>query len=538
MSPIVEIRLHSADGRTREVPLDKPELILGRATTADLAFPQDNGLSRQHLSIENKNGGWWLRDLGSKNGTMLNGRKIEAAVRLKPGDRIVAGQQMLDVGPAGGSGPAAGATMIFVDEASTGMSTGGAIATGLAEVLRADPNRHVRALIKAGRELSSQRPLEELFGLILNLALEAVSAARGVLATIENGELIIRAHAGDDFRISTTVRDRVLTGRESLLIRDAQLDPNLREQASIVLQNVHSLLAVPLQTDNRVLGLIYADASRREFTREDLNLLTVLANVAAIRLEHARLAQIEVAERMLNHELQQATQIQQGLLPTTAPLVAGVDLAGASVACRGVGGDYFDFLPFADGRVGLVVGDVAGKGMAAALLMSSLQARVQILFTEASDLAPALTRLNQAVCLSCPGNRFITFFAAILDPATGELAYANAGHNPPLVVRADGTVERLDTPGMVLGVLKQGRYESARTQLAAGDVLVLYSDGVTEAVNSAGDEFDEPRLESTVLAQRSLGAGELVSAIHEAVADFAAGAPAADDITVLVAKRV
>jgi len=472
-----------------------------------------------------------VRDLGSKNGTLLNGRKMEGPALLKNGDRVTAGQQTLEVGSPG-------ATVLFVEEASTGLTTGGAIATGLAEVLRSDPNRYVRALIRAGRELSSQRPLEELFGLILNLALEAVSARRGVLATLEAGELTVRAHSGDDFRISGTVRDRVLDGRESLLIRDAQMDPHLREHESIVLQKIHSLLAVPLQTDNRVLGLIYADATQREFTREDLNLLTVLANVAAIRLEHARLAQIEVAERMLNYELQQAMQIQQGLLPADAPNIQGLELAGSSVACRGVGGDYFDYVPFEDGRLGLLVGDVAGKGMAAALLMSSLQARVEILLPGTTNLAATLTRLNQAVCAKCPGNRFITFFAAILDPATGELRYGNAGHNPALVVRADGRIERLDTAGMVLGILKHSRYEELHTTLAPGDLLVLYSDGVTEAVNPAGEEFDEKRLEEVVLARRGGAAQEIAAAIHDAVAEFAGGAAQADDVTVLIAKRV
>ena len=149
------------------------------------------------------------------------------------------------------------------------------------------------------------------------------------------------------------------------------------------------MIAVPLQTNDRVIGLIYVDSPHliREFSREDLNLLTVMANVAAIRIEHARLNEIEEAERAMAKDMQQAALIQKALLPSKAPVVAGLDIAGKTTACRTVGGDYYDFLPFPDGRVAMLVGDVAGKGMPASLLMSSLQARVQVLFEEADDLA-------------------------------------------------------------------------------------------------------------------------------------------------------
>src|SRR5258707_973421 len=309
--------------------------------------------------------------------------------------------------------------------------------------------------------------------------------------TIEDDELQVRAHRGDGFKISNTVRDRVLREKASLLVRDAQLDQNLREHVSIVEQKVRSMIAVPLQTNDRVIGLIYVDSPDliREFSREDLGLLTVMANVAAIRIEHARLNEIELAERAMSKELEQAAHIQMGLLPSAPPKAEGMDIAGRTSPCRTVGGDYYDYLEFPDGRIGMLVGDVAGKGMPASLLMSSLQARVKVLFEEGDHLAEKITRLNKATTAHTPDNRFITFFMTVLDPATGELVFTNAGHNPPLLVRATGGFESLAGGGMILGILPMAQYVEVHTRMEHGDTLVLFSDGVTEAVNPSDEDF-------------------------------------------------
>jgi sigma-B regulation protein RsbU (phosphoserine phosphatase) len=351
----------------------------------------------------------------------------------------------------------------------------------------------------------------------------------------------VRAARGDGFQISTTVRERVLRNKESLLVRDAQLDRALREHMSIVEQKVRSMIAVPLQTNDRVIGLIYVDSPHliREFSREDLNLLTVMANVAAIRIEHARLNEIEEAERAMAKDMQQAAVIQQRLLPEKSPVVAGLDIFGRTKACRTVGGDYYDYLVFQDGRIGILVGDVAGKGMPASLLMSSLQARVHVLFEDGDDLARKIVRLNKAVSSNCPDNRFITFFMGIIDPKTGELVYTNAGHNPPVVVRENGKFELLkEAGGVILGILPMAQYQEARITLNPGDTLVLFTDGVTEAADPSDEEYGEERLAALVGSMKDRPSEEIVDAIHNAVMGFTQGAPAADDITVVVARRL
>jgi phosphoserine phosphatase RsbU/P len=543
-----ELVIRNIDGKSVTIPLDRDRITLGRSSANELCYPDDAGLSRMHMALTRVNGEWQVEDLGSKNGTVVNGNKLEGPVPFRPGDRISAGHLTIEYAD---SAPATTDTVVFVDHTESFSTTSTTVVASLDGVLgpeAEDLNKtyvmqgspQMRALIRAGRELAGHRPLDELFEVIMDLSVEAVCAGRGVLMTLEADELRVRAARGDRFKISSTVRDRVLHEKASLLVRDAQLDQALKEQVSIVEQKVRSMIAVPLQTNDRVIGLIYVDSPHliREFSREDLNLLTVMANVAAIRIEHARLNEIEEAERAMAKEMEQAAQIQNGLLPSAAPTVEGLDIAGTTVPCRTVGGDYFDYLTFPDGRVGMLVGDVAGKGMPASLLMSSLQARVHVLFEEADDLAHKIGRLNKAVCAKCPENRFITFFMTVVDPATGELVYTNAGHNPPLLVRAGSGFESLPGGGMILGILPMASYHEERSRMEPGDVLVLYSDGVTEAADPQGDDFGEQRLGELVASLRDRPSSEIVKAIHDAVTAFTQGAPAADDITVVVARRV
>jgi len=544
-----ELVIRNIDGKNVNVPLDRDRITLGRSSTNELCYPDDAGLSRQHLALTRHGEQWQVEDLGSKNGTVLNGKRIDKPMAFKAGDRIAAGHLTIEFAE---TQLATENTVVFVEQAEAFSNTSTTVVASLDAVLGPsadDLNKtHVmqgspqmRALIRAGRELAGHRPLAELFTVIMDLSVEAVMAGRGVLMVLEGDQLLVRAARGEGFQISKTVRERVLNKKESLLVRDAQLDQALREHMSIVEQKIRSMMAVPLQTNDRVIGLIYVDSPHliREFSREDLNLLTVMANVAAIRIEHARLNEIEETERAMAKDMQQAALIQRRLLPEKPPAVDGIDIAGRTTACRTVGGDYYDYLAFPDGRIGLLVGDVAGKGMPASLLMSSLQARVQVLFEDGDELARKIGRLNKAVSANCPDNRFITFFMSILDPKTGELVYTNAGHNPPVVVRADGQFEMLKgAGGVILGILPMATYQEARVTLNPGDTLILFSDGVTEAANPQDDEFGEERLGALIARMKGRSAEEMVQAIHEAVTGFTEGAPAADDITVVVARRL
>jgi serine phosphatase RsbU (regulator of sigma subunit) len=379
------------------------------------------------------------------------------------------------------------------------------------------------------------RPLEELFGIILELATEAIGAERGVLMTLEPDGLRERARRGRSFRISQRVRDRVLDEKVSLIVPDTRLEEEWQLHQSIVSQGIRSLMAVPLQTDDRVIGLLYLDSpgAVRQFTAQDLELITVMGNVAAIRIERERLAEVEKSNQLLENELRQAAEIQRLCLPDSPPLVEGLDVAAHSVPCRTVGGDYYGYFDAPDGKLCLVVGDVAGKGMPASLLMMNLQARVQVLAQEVSDPGVMAEKLNRSLLGICPSNRFITLCICILDPTSGEFRYCNAGHERGLVLGADGSRAELDVGGPIIGLLKDVDFESGKGRLEPGGALVLFSDGVTEAMNPEGEQLGQERLAALLEQCDGSSAAEMVGQVEECVGGWLCGAPAQDDVTVV-----
>jgi phosphoserine phosphatase RsbU/P len=546
----MELLISGPEGLSNTVELRKTSLSIGRSADNDLAFPEDPWLSRYHLSFERYQNGWFVKDCDSRNGTVVNAATLKGPHRLQPGDRIYAGHLTIQVQDRAADGKKQIISFVpQTDEKSTGEAT---IVTSLERVLRKTGKsdqqlagtslstaRTVRALIRAGQELAGHQPLQELFPSILNLALSAVEAKRGVILTFENGDLTVRASQGEGFSISTAVRDRVIREKCSLVISDAQLDDALKQQKSIVLHRVRSMMAVPLQTRDSVIGLIYVDngAVLRPFSQEDLELLTVMANVAAIRIDHARLAIVEQTEKLMELELAQASEIQQNLLPPEAPSFPGYDLAGYNLPCRTVGGDYYDFLPYKDGRLGLVVGDVSGKGLPAALLMSSLQARVQMLAETAPDPASAVTALNRNLAHRAHLGKFITFFYAVLDTATGNLQYSNAGHNRPILLRADGRIEELSRSDIVMGILESVQYQLGEATLEPGDMLALFSDGVTEASSAEDEEFGDKGLARFLEAHKETPCAEILNELVGHVRDWCGTASFADDFTIVLLRR-
>jgi sigma-B regulation protein RsbU (phosphoserine phosphatase) len=521
---------------------------LGRSSVNELAFPADQKLSREHLIFERTGKGWSVRDNGSRNGTQVNGRRLTQTAPLAHGDQITAGNLSIRYEMRGEFADARVDGITFFEQSLANPTPAVSVTLKSALQVATDPvshptleNAHLGALVRAGRELAGHGALEELFELVLDLSLSAVKASRGVVMTREcAGDLRTRAIRGEGLRISATVRDLVMNEGRSLLVRDAQLDQDFGSRSSITLQKIRSILAVPLQTDERVIGLLYLDSPHlvREFTPEDLNLVTVMANIAAIRVEHSRLAEREQASKLLARDLERAAEIQRQLLPSKAPEIAGFDMAGYNAPCRAVGGDYYDFLPHPDGRVTLLIGDVSGKGMGAALLMSSLHARAHLLFEDPALSASQVSRLNRSVAADCPGNSFITFFVAVLDPTSGELVYCNAGHNAPLLLHSNGEVEPLGCTGLPLGIMRDANYEQKICRLDPGDLLVLFSDGVTEACTpDESQEFGEQRLMAVVRSRRNRTAAASVEAIKAELLSFTEGAPAADDVTLMVVRR-
>jgi sigma-B regulation protein RsbU (phosphoserine phosphatase) len=522
--------------------LEAASYRVGRAESNQLSYPYVAGLSREHLAIEREGTHWVARDLGSTNGSLVNGERISEPRILRSGDRIKAGQVTLVYDES--EKPAAEA-VVFTEEASAtaGATTIMESLQGLMAEGSEEGSRHMQALITAGRELATHLPLNKLFDLILDLSVEAAGAARGVLMTLENEELQVRSTKGQGLRISSHVRDIVIREKRSLLVHDAMMDSALAAHASIVLSQIRSMMAVPLQTEDRVIGLIYLDSSHfvKEFTKQDLSLLTVMANMAAVRIENARLAEVEQAERLRARELEHAAMIQRSMLPSQFPPFpdrTDFELHAAMVPAKEVGGDLFDFFLLDAERLGFVLGDVSGKGVPAALFMAIARTLLRAAAHHQASPGACLTYMNQSLVEQNASGMFVTLFYGILNTRTGVLEYSNAGHNPPYTFSPEGRVRALtERCGPMLGVFEGFQYPSRSTEVRSSEGVLVFTDGVTEACNKQGEFYEESRLEAYLAAHASQPVDELVLGLQAEVERFEAGAPRADDITVLALRR-
>lgn len=538
-----ELSIYLAGKPTQVLILELDLYEIGRAESNALCFREVQGLSRRHAAFERNGSTWFVRDMGSTNGTFVNGKRISEPYHLRSGDRVTVGELSLtftDMLP-----PArADDTVRFIEEPGTSAkTTAEATLDGVLEndhEIQGSP--HMRALLQAGRELCGHLSLDELFNVIMNLSVDTVNAARGVLITLEGGEFRVRASKGVGFSISTHVRDLVVKERRSLLVRDALTDMALAARMSIVQDQIRGIIAVPLQTERQVIGLIYLDSPVhvREFTKDDLNVLTVLANIAAIRIEQARLAEIEQAERLRARELEHAALIQRSILPGETPPFAhrkDIALHAAMVPAKEVGGDLFDFFMLDNEHLGFVVGDVSGKGVPAALFMAITRTLLRATAENQKGPGECFNYMNRALAEGNATGMFVTLFYGVLDTKTGDLDFANAGHNPPYIFLADGKLRKLSQKsGPMLGIFDGHEYRTLTTRIEIGEGILLYTDGVTEAVNKDGIFFGEERLESYLAGHKSMEARPLVQTLHAAVSDFAKGTPQADDITVLALR--
>jgi sigma-B regulation protein RsbU (phosphoserine phosphatase) len=309
---------------------------------------------------------------------------------------------------------------------------------------------------------------------------------------------------------------------------------------------LQSELLLPLAVRDKLLGFISLGAKRSEepYTGSDVRLLKSVAAQTGLALENANLMQTvadEVAQReRLNREVEIAREVQERLFPQKLPIIAGLDYAGHCRPALGVGGDYYDFLALPQGNLGLAIGDVSGKGIAAALMMASLQASLRSEATRAPDnLAAAVGSINRLVYEASSSNRYATFFYGQYDPAEGRFDYVNAGHNPPMLFRGAGenaTVSRLEANGTVIGLLESAHYEQGSVRLSPGDVLIAFTDGISEAMNLDDEEWGEDRLIEAVRNCQVLSAQQLLECIFDAATRFAGTAPQHDDMTLVVVR--
>lgn len=550
------------------------KLTIGRSSRNDICI-SDPFASRLHAEIRRENEQVMLVDNGSANGTFVNSQRVTGSLRLTVGDIVRIGeteieytsgeQDMLSgatvylTGLAGQSLPAdtitspipARSTTDLISSIRSGSISGEARASSAARTAMKPeaPGRDLLSIVsQVGIALLPRTSLEDTLKMTIDLVFQAIPAERGFLFLKENGELSCKIARGaseaalptaSQVQLSRSITNKVLSEGASVLTSDAMHDPRFQAQHSVVLSQIRSVMAVPLASGEEIFGMVYVDNPfNNRFQEEDLKVLTTIASVASIKIENDRLLDERLEKRRMEEELKVASEIQMRLQPFSPPKLPGWDMTGVSFPCREIGGDYYDFIHRKrDSHLIVAVGDVSGKGTGAALLMSSLHAAVRAQTQTRASTCEVMGEINQYIFENSPSNKFLTLFYGGLDPITGTLTYSNGGHNAPIFVRRSGEVERLDKGGLPIGMMQGVAYQEASVEFHPGDVLVIYSDGITESINERDEEFEEERLIEVVKNNMGRSASGIRDRIDEALSRFVGTTAPVDDMTLMIIKR-
>ncbi len=395
--------------------------------------------------------------------------------------------------------------------------------------------------------ISSTMSLEKVLDKVVTASLKAIDAEQGTIHLLESPEsaspfrtLIRKAdqtHPVDKYRLDFELSGWMIKNRQPLLINDFPQNKLFGKAGD---QKIRTLLTVPLLCKGKLIGVVnlFNKKSADGFTTDDQRLLSIIASQSAQVIENARLYEEEKQLREYEQDLEIAREIQNNLLPKESPQIPGFELAGKSYAAREVGGDYFDFIDLGGGRWSIALGDVSGKGVPASLLMSNLQATLRNQALNNVSLVDCVSKTNRFLCLNTEANQFATLFSGILDARDRTFSYVNAGHNYPLLFTTSEEMLELQTGGMILGLLPDRPYQEESRKFQPGELLVIFSDGVTEAVNELQDQFGDKRLQDIIRLNRQAPAEQLLNKIYTAVMEFSGPARQNDDITLVIIKAL
>ena len=550
------LRQTEGPDRGKVYPIDKDCVILGRHPSCDIVL-EIGAVSRQHARIVRTGSGFFLEDLNSRNGTYLNGQRVHGRQPLKDGDQIRICDLVFaffEAAPSqeGESTQVLGAAWVDDEErfrsGSTIMSRFDVTATG--SRIQVNPEAKLRALIEISQNLGKAISVDEVLDKILTSLFNVFTQAdRGfiILVDPQTGKLVPRAvktrrpEDREQLRISRTIVNSVIASKQAILSADVATDSRFDLSQSIVDFPIHSVMCVPLvSTDGKVLGVIQVDTRQRKarFTPEDLEVLVSAASQVAVSIENAILHDASMREELLRRELALAHKVQQGFLPSEPPDIPEYAFFDYYDPAHEVGGDYYDYIPLPANRLALIMADVSGKGIAAALLMAKLSAEIKYCLASEASPQAALKRLNKVFCTDRWDDRFITLILVVLDPVTHHYWLVNAGHWPALLKKVTGEVRFVgeEKAGPPLGVTNNVAYDSFVGTFDPGDLLILFTDGMVDAMNSNGDAFGQTRIIDVV--RRSSGSPEdvgnrLVQEIHR----FVGQRPQTDDMCLVVVGR-
>ncbi|MDK2970337.1 MAG: phosphoserine phosphatase RsbU/P [Candidatus Sumerlaeota bacterium] len=556
-------------------------VTIGRSVNNDIQIV-DRRMSRNHAEVFRQGDSFFLRDLGSKNGTLHNGTIVNGTVQLRSGDLVQTGDSTAiyeddtthtDTGDTTVLADGLNAEALrrakegtgqlkLVDERQWG-STQGQVRAGvmdsqsIAGALALDKEgrrsvndltRRLEILYKVTEAIRSVFDIEELLEQIMEIIFEVIKPDRAYLLLVDtdSSELVpevIKVRGEDDaseVKVSRSIVDRCIQEGVSLLVSDAAQDDRFSTSESIIINRIRTAMVAPVLYKSEKLGVVYVDTNTRmvPFAQEDLELLTGITNQAAMAITNARLHSQLVEQHKLAREMEIARTIQMNLLPKVYPDLDGYSLSAMSLPAKQVGGDYYDFLTLPDGRIALAVADVSGKGVPAAILTATtrsyLQSETQY---PGATLVQTVKRINRMVHRDVTNDMYVTMVLMYMDARTSSFEYVNAGHSHPAVLRADGTLEFLDSGGLFLGIMADNEYEAGTLQLDPGDILLLSTDGVSDIQNAAGEQFGSERLYALLRKNQRLDAEGIRNAIYKECMEHRGDADQFDDFTLIILKR-
>jgi len=555
-----------SEGKETAYELKEGQNLIGRL--ADCPIPIGHATtSGRHAVIHAQGGEFFLEDIGSRNGTFVNQQRIEGRVKLSHNDAIRFGDasaRFLDphraqAAPARSSPVAVGdlqaagelsSGRVTIHEESTATITGEVAGRGRFGVLEVRPEAKLKAVLEISNSLAGTLDLAALLPKILDSLFSIFKHAdRGciLLKDARTGEMVPHAmhHRRKDedstVRLSRTIVSKVLSEKAGILSADAATDDAFSGSQSIADLRIRSMMCVPLLgLDGEPLGILSIDSQNPlgQFTRDDLEILVTVAGQAALAYENARLAQAYADKQKQDAELEIARNVQRELLPAELPRVEGYQFYASYDAARAVGGDMYDCFVLPEGKIGLSFGDVSGKGVPGALIMSRMSSCVQSTVRHVHDVVRAIRAINEQMDDGKIEGRFVTFILSIVDTRSHEVVLANAGHAAPIIRRAGGSVEQFDQEraGPAIGMIEGYPFESEARSLEPGDMVVITTDGVEEAMNPEGDLYGTEGLLDLVKNEPA-EAERLGKLLLADVRRHARGHPQSDDIAILTFGR-
>ena len=549
----MNFHVRPAEGEPFEFTLTSEFTVVGRSSTADLAL-QDPFLSRQHCRLHQVGETLTVEDLGSRNGTYVNSRRIEGPTFLHPGDEIRVSASLIHL-EGGSRSSVTKATTIDTDSGATIYRP----ARGLLEADAESSSEQLdsaEALRKYAEKLEILKDVHEVLALsmdtdavlhlVLDRAFDHLEPEQGVIyLREEDGEFYEVATRsvpgkGKSIPLSKVLVAEVRDKGMAALVRDAVTDQRFKASESILLSGVRSMLAAPLLDENGAIGMVVLSSTiaTRQFDEADLELLVSLASVAALKIRNTALAAGAARTLALEAELNKARKIQVRLLSRPLPSPQGYVLLGRNVPHHGVSGDFYRVISRNDDQeCVLFLADVSGKGMDASLLTMSLEALVTSPVDSGDPPDKICEILSQRLFEMTAPEKYATAFVVVLDHASGRLLYTNAGHNRGLLVHSNGEIDELDPCGVPIGLFPDATYEARDAQLDPGGTLLVYTDGITEAETSDGEEYGLERLRESLLRSRELVPEALAETLEKDLLEFVGDNPFNDDRTLLILQR-